>query len=159
MSLKKKVVWFNTHGSAISKQSSVLIPVLTSFEIENKYMNLEQRPQKTLKSLNGIGDARDLKKILKALYSKKLNLKSSQALNFLDEIIEHPNKFKTLANTLTKQTLFSSNYLKTKNVVMNYPLKSSLEDFYLSNLFTKNSKVMAQCSQGVRKTFNNFFID
>ena len=158
--LEKKIVWFNTHGSSISKQSSVLIPVLTSFEIENKYMNLEQRPQKTLKSLNGIGDARDLKKILKALYSKKLNLKkSSQSLNFLNEMIEHPNKFKTLANTLTKQTLLNSNYLKMKNVVMNYPLKSSLEDFYLSNLFTKNSKVMAQCSQGVRKTFNNFFID
>jgi len=157
--LKKEVVWFNTHGSFISKKSSILIPVLTGFEMESNYINLEQRPQKTLKSLNSIGDARDLKKIIKALYSKKLNLKSSNSSNFLSEIIEHPNKFKTLSNTLTKHTLLTSSYLINKNFVMSYPLKSSLEDFYLSNLFTKNSKVMAQCSQETRKTFKNFFID
>ena len=68
LGLKKPISWFNTHGSTISKQSSVLIPILTSFETESCYMNFEQRPQKTLKSLNGIGDARDFKKIIKALW-------------------------------------------------------------------------------------------
>lgn len=121
-------------------------------------MNLEQRPQKTLKSLNGVGDARDFKKILKALYSKKVNFKND-SFSFFNEIVEHPNKFKTLTNKLTNSSLLTSSYLKNKNFVMNYPLKSSLEDFYLSNLFTKNSKIMAQCSQETRKTFKNFFID
>ena len=37
-----------------------------------------------------------------------------------------------------------------------YPLKSSLEDFYRSNKFTKNSLTMAQCSQENRKESNNF---
>ena len=157
--LKKEVIWFNTHGSTISKKSSILIPILTGFETETKYINLEQRPQKTLKSLNAVGDARDFKKILKALYSKKVSFKKEYSLNFLNEIIEHPNKFKTLTNKLSSQTLLTSPYLKNKNFIMNYPLKSSLEDFYLSNLFTKNSKVMAQCSQEVQKTFKNFFID
>ena len=156
--LKKKVIWFNTHGSNLSKKSSVLIPMLTGFEVESKYINLEQRPQKTLKSLNGVGDARDFKKILKALYSKKVNFKND-SLSFFNEIVEHPNKFKTLTNKLTNQSLVTSSYLRNTNFVMNYPLKSSLEDFYLSNLFTKNSKVMAQCSQDARKTFKNFFID
>ena len=157
--LKKKVIWFNTHGSSLAKKSSILIPVLTGFEVENKYINLEQRPQKTLKTLNGIGDARDLKKILTALYSKKVNFKNEYSFSFLKEIIEHPNKFKTLTNTLTPSTLLTSSYLRNKNCIMNYPLKSSLEDFYLSNSFTKNSKIMAQCSQEVRKMFKNFFID
>jgi len=160
LGIKKPISWFNTHGSTISKQSSVLIPILTSFETENCYMNFEQRPQKTLKSLNGIGDARDFKKIIKALYSDKLSLKQNpSSLTFLNEIVENPNKFKTLSNHFTKPTLLESKYLVNKNFLMNYPLKASLEDFYLSNLFTKNSKVMAQCSQDIRKSFKNFFID
>jgi len=157
---EKQLIWFNTHGSIVSKKSSLLIPVLTSFETENCHINLEERPQKTLKSLNGIGDARDFKKIVKALYSEKINLKQKMpALDFLSEIIEYPNKFKTLSNTFTKETLLTSKYVMNNSFVMNYPLKSSLEDFYRSNLFTKNSKIMAQCSQDVRKNFKNFFID
>jgi len=160
LSGKKQLIWFNTHGSIISKKSSLLIPVLTSFETENFHVNLEQRPQKTLKSLNGIGDARDFKKIIKALYSDKINTKQkSNALHFLSELVDAPNKFKTLSNKFTKDTLLTSKYVMNTNFVMNYPLKASLEDFYLSNLFTKNSKIMAQCSQDIRKSFKNFFID
>ena len=159
LDFKKTLIWFNTHGSVISKKSNILIPVLTGFETEHKYLNFEQRPQKTLKSLNGIGDARDFKKIIKAFYSQKIKLQNSNSLNFLNEIITYPNKFNTLSNIFTKHTILMSQYLINKNIVMNYPLKSSLEDFYRSNLFTKNSKIMAQCSQDVRKTFKNFFID
>ena len=43
-----------------------------------------------------------------------------------------------------------------QNIFETYPLKSSLEDFYRSNKFTKNSLTMAQCSQENRKEFNNF---
>ena len=47
-------------------------------------------------------------------------------------------------------------FISQKSLVSNYPLKSSLEDFYRSNGFTKNSPTMAQCSQENRKEFNNF---
>jgi hypothetical protein len=38
-----------------------------------------------------------------------------------------------------------------------YPFKSNLEDFYLSNTFTKASSIMGQCSQVNRKNSTNFF--
>jgi NADH dehydrogenase/NADH:ubiquinone oxidoreductase subunit G len=43
----KNIIWFNTHGSQIAKKSNILVPVLTSFEAENIYLNFEQRPQKS----------------------------------------------------------------------------------------------------------------
>ena len=161
LNLNKKLIWFNTHGSTLAKKSNILIPVLTPFETESMYVNLEQRPQKTLKSLNGIGDARDFKKIIYALYSEKLSLKNKsyeKASSFLNEIVENPEKFKTLKNKFTKMTLLNSPYLELSNILMFYPLKASFEDFYRSNLFTKNSKIMSQCSQDLRKTSKNFFI-
>jgi len=41
--------------------------------------------------------------------------------------------------------------------VTKYPFKSNLEDFYLSNSFTKASSIMGQCSQLNRKNNTNFF--
>jgi NADH-quinone oxidoreductase chain G len=158
--LTKKIIWFNSHGSTLAKKSNMLIPLLTSFETESTYVNFEQRPQKTLKSLNGIGDARDFKKIIKAIYSEKLSFKNNsfdQAMAFLHELVEHPDKFKTLKNKYTKINLLDSMYLDLKNILQFYPLKSSIEDFYRSNLFTKNSTIMAQCSQDLRKTSTNFY--
>ena len=158
--LTKKIIWFNSHGSTLAKKSNMLIPLLTSFETESTYVNLEQRPQKTLKSLNGIGDARDFKKIIKAIYSEKLSFKNNsfdQAMEFLHELVEHPDKFKTLKNKFTKINLLNSTHLDLKNILQFYPLKSSIEDFYRSNLFTKNSTIMAQCSQDLRKTSTNFY--
>jgi len=43
------ITWFNTHGSRLALKSSKIIPLLSNFEEEQIFLNLEQRPQKTLK--------------------------------------------------------------------------------------------------------------
>jgi NADH-quinone oxidoreductase chain G len=149
----KKVVWFNTHGSNIATKTNILIPTLTGFESENIHVNFEQRSQKTLKTLPGVGESRDLKFILKAMYSERVNLQENNTFNFLEEVVNNPHKFKTIKTIFSKYDLLNSKYLNNTNFLINYPLKSSLEDFYRSNKFTKNSKVMSQCSQQVRKAF------
>jgi len=154
-----KLIWLNPFGSKIATKADMLIPTLSSFESENLYVNLEQRSQKTLKTLPGIGDSRDVKKILTAIYPEikreKID-KNSKFLNFFEELALNPNKFQSLHNKYSDKDLFTSNYSIEKNLVESYPLKSSLEDFYRSNKFTKNSLTMAQCSQENRKEFNNF---
>ena len=65
---KSKLVWLNSFGSKIATKADFLIPTLTAFESESIFINLEQRSQKTLKTLPGIGDSRDVKKILISLY-------------------------------------------------------------------------------------------
>ena len=59
-------------------------------------------------------------------------------------------------NKYSHENLLESNFIGEKSIISNYPLKSSLEDFYRSNSFTKNSITMAQCSQEKRKDANNF---
>ena len=154
-----KLVWLSSFGSKIATKADILIPTLTPFESENTFINLEERSQKTLKSLPGIGDSRDVKKILVSLYPeiKKSQVSlNSNCYEFFNEIINNPKVFKNLSNKFSNENLFESKYVDQKNLVSKYPLKSSLEDFYRSNVFTKNSLTMAQCSQENRKGFNNF---
>ena len=47
-------------------------------------------------------------------------------------------------------------YSKKNLLVNNYPLKSNNENFYSSNLESKNSPTMSKCLQEVKKTFKNF---
>jgi len=154
-----KLIWLNSFGSKIATKADLLIPTLSSFESENLYVNLEQRSQKTLKTLPGIGDSRDVKKILLSLYPEiekdSLN-KNLKFLNFFEELSLNPNKFQSLNNKYSNNDIFNCKYSKVKSLIGSYPLKSSLEDFYRSNKFTKNSLTMAQCSQENRKEFNNF---
>ena len=154
-----KLIWLNSFGSKIATKADLLIPTLSSFESENLYVNLEQRAQKTLKTLPGIGDSRDVKKILLSLYpeiEKDSLTKNSKFLNFFEELSLNPNKFQSLNNKYSNNDIFNCKYSKVKSLIGSYPLKSSLEDFYRSNKFTKNSLTMAQCSQENRKDFNNF---
>jgi NADH-quinone oxidoreductase chain G len=157
LSTTKNVVWFNTHGSQIAKKSTILVPVLTAFETENTYMNFEQRPQKTLKTLNGIGDSRDIKTILHAVYFEKIHSKPYvSSFSFLAELINNPEKFKEIANKLSNSNTLASKYITSLTLVSLYPVKSLYENFYQTNIFTKNSKVMSECAQNLRKTNFNF---
>lgn len=156
---KSKLVWLNSFGSKIATKADFLVPTLTAFESESIFINLEQRSQKTLKTLPGIGDSRDVKKILISLYpeiEKSQIIKNSKSSVFFDEIINNPKLFQSLSNKYSKENLFDSKFISQSSLVSNYPLKSSLEDFYRSNSFTKNSPTMAQCSQENRKESNNF---
>ena len=82
--------------------------------------------------------------------------KNYNCYNFFKEISNEPKIFQTLKNKYSDENLLESNFISKKSIISNYPLKSSLEDFYRSNSFTKNSMVMAQCSQEKRRDANNF---
>ena len=88
--------------------------------------------------------------------SKEKIKNNSKFLNFFEELALNPTKFQSLNNKYSNESIFDGKYSTEKYSVETYPLKSSLEDFYRSNKFTKNSLTMAQCSQENRKEFNNF---
>jgi len=159
MNLDAKSFWINTHGSKLASSATFILPTLTYFEQEGIFLNLEQRPQKTLKSLSGANDSRGIKTILLSIFSE-LNLDfiniNSKFATFLEEIVSQPNLFKQLSNRFARTNMFDTNGFSVLNFVSLYPIKSSLEDFYRSNNLSKNSITMAQCSQAVREKFNNF---
>ena len=119
----------NSFGSKIATKADLLIPTLTAFEAENVFINVEQRAQKTLKTLPGIGDSRDVKKILSSIYpeiQKSEIDKNSKCYEFFNEIVNNPKLFQSLSNRYSNENLFSSSFISQKSTVSKYPLKSSL---------------------------------
>lgn len=150
---RKEIFWFNSHGSKLALKSSYIIPISSEFEEERIFINLENRPQKALKALSNIGNSRSIKILLKLLIGEKV----SKYHQFLIDIILNPINF----YKLNSYFLNTSNFIDIKfynKIFLNfYPLKSSIEDFHLSNKLSKNSLTMIKCSQDNRLISTNFF--
>jgi NADH dehydrogenase/NADH:ubiquinone oxidoreductase subunit G len=157
-SLNKTVVWINSHGSKIASMAKYIVPSSTYFEQEGLFINLEQIPQKALKTLGNVEDARSTKSILLSMYPS-VSEKKLSFLNFLNEIVLSPKLFKSIQNKFSSLRGGATNYLSSINLVSEYPIKSTIEDFYRSTNMSKNSITMAKCSQEQRKTINNFKIN
>lgn len=151
---KAKIIWANTHGSSLALKSTMIIPLLSELEEEKIFLNLEERPQKTLKIFSGINNARSLESLLKLLISNKKAVQSSNFLNFIQEMISTPNLFNKAKNTYSN-ILRSKNY-NVKNLVSIELLKPSYFDFYRTNKASKISLIMSKCSQEMRKSSTNF---
>jgi NADH-quinone oxidoreductase subunit G len=149
----KTLIWLNSHGSDMALEADVIIPTLTSFENEEIFLNLEERPQKTNRTFSSFFNAQSTKNIFRSIFdlNEKQVSNKVNSFNYLLEIINSGTKFNSLNNILAP-SLGVSGVIK----ISNYPIKSNIEDFYLSNKFTKNSLVMNQCSQLVRKSSTNF---
>ena len=145
----KMVMWFNTHGSELGARASYIIPTTTSFEAEGIYLNLENRPQRSLKTLGSVGEMRSTNVIFNSIKEEYV---SSKFLDYIYELIEKNKHFSSVKNTLLKGSLFNSKQISKVSL---YPAKT-IEDFYTKGLFSRNSSVMLQCSKEVRRSSTNF---
>lgn len=153
LNCKKEIFWFNSHGSKFALKANILVPIASEFEEEKLLLNLESRPQKTLKTLSNVGNSRNLNSLLMFLNgTTKSNFHS-----FLSEINSKPLLFDKFNNYFLNSVQFIDFKFKNINYLNLYPVKSSLEDFYLSNKTSKNSLTMIECSQENRVSVNNFF--
>lgn len=152
ISKDKKVFWLNTNWSTMASKTNLILPLLSEFEEEKIVLNLEQRPQFCLKVLNGIGNARSFVTLLNFFINKNI---SNDFICYINEIKISPLKFNKI-NLIPVKFLTDNSYFNDKNVISLFPIKSSLEDFYRSNKYTKKSLIMSKCSQEVRKHSTNF---
>ena len=146
---EKTILWLNTHGSQIGMKANYILPITTSFETEGVYLNLENRPQKSLRTLSGVGDMRSPSSIFNCI---KEEYNFSNFLGYVYELVEKTKNFTNLKNVLLRGSLFNPNQISNVSL---YPAKS-MEDFYTKGKFSKNSSVMSQCSQEIRKSSTNF---
>lgn len=152
----KNLIWLNTHGSELAKKCKVILPIASHFETESININLEYRPQKAYKVLEKLQDSVILKDFIKVLITdagSNTNYKISNSYIF--ELINNPNLFKKI-NSKFLNNLLENKGLKSNSVISLYPLKTEIEDFYISIKESKNSLVMNKCSQEYRKITINF---
>jgi NADH dehydrogenase/NADH:ubiquinone oxidoreductase subunit G len=159
---KNIVYWINTHKSSIIKEKGVVaIPTLSCFELEGLFINLEQRIQNTNKIVSN-KNSNILSSI--QIVVNLLNLKFSPIkINFY---MLHLFFFKEMLKKIDLfDSIFNFNFIKIKlltvfdNFFINtsfYPLKTQVEDFYLSNKNLKNSLLMQNTSKENRKSSSNF---
>jgi NADH-quinone oxidoreductase subunit G len=175
-------IWLNSHGSKIASKFQIILPTLTPFENEEIHVNLEGRPQKTQKIFNNFFNTRSIGDILSAIFfdlidsksqifQKKnpglrmhlvlsdwsnINNKNSHSLEYLYEITKAPELFGILSSKLLFKNLLNKSFFKQSININIFPLKSSIEDFHSSNMFTKNSLTMLNSSRLKRNISTNF---
>jgi len=153
----KKLILINSHGSSLTNKSNIAIPCLTAFEEEGIYLNVENRAQKALKIFSKVNDARSIKNIVSTIvriFKKQIN--SSNFLNFIHETIENSSLFNNTLKFFSLKVISNSTVNTSIYDFSSHPIKSSNEDFYRSNNFTKNSIIMNKCSQELRNLNDNF---
>jgi NADH-quinone oxidoreductase chain G len=145
----------STHGSKLVQKANLIIPVSTFFESAYSYINTEGREQKTNKILPGsFSDMISLSILTKSFLSlvnlEKYEKEAKNNYLELKMVYKNPNAF--LMNRFKIFYLTNLN----KDLITLYPLKSNIEDFYLSNKLTRASVIMGQCSQTYQNTATNF---
>ena len=149
----KQSFWFNTHGSQLGTKCNYIVPTTTSFETEGIFLNLENRPQKNLKTLAGINEMRSIGNIFKAL--GKNDYTFSKSLEYILEFVDTSKYFSLVKNIFANKSLLDNKKIIFSKVSL-YPIKLAVEDYYTKGKYTKNSLTMLKCSQEVRKNLTNF---
>lgn len=147
---KRKIFWISPFKSKLKYNFEYEIPIKSFYENDGLYINLEGRPQTTQKLF--VRKNLSLYTFFSNLYNLKktnndfINLKFEQSRN--SELFNE--------NTNFYLSIFKKNYIKFRLLSL-YPSKHQINDFYLTNYFTINSKNMIKASVEYKKVFNNFY--
>jgi len=126
------------------KKANLVLPSTAFTEKEGTFINLEGRAQKTKVVMTGPALARDDKKIISALFSKKLSLNEDCVYNY---------------NFTKNRYNFTKNLLKKNYGIKKLTktgVKPVISNFFSSNIISKNSIIMAKCAAIFKKNFSNF---
>ncbi len=138
------VVYQGHHGDAGAKRADVILPGAAYTEKSGLYMNTEGRTQMAKKAVDAPGQAKEDWKIIRALsdyvgttlpYNDLLQLRSNLVADYpqFDGIDQLP---------AIQWAQFGED-----GAVPNTPLKNPIKDFYQTNVITKASPTMRECSR------------
>ena len=157
----RKNFWLNSHDSNfLSKnENNFFLPCTTEYEQEDIFVNLEGRAQKTSKIFSPINkEILPIRNILNSDFNLNyLMVGYKRFLNFFKPLIRNSNLFKNLQTKKRYNSFILKEFVNLSKINISlYPIKTEVEDFYLSSKFLKKSKIMQICSQFKRKNSNNF---
>ena len=146
---KTKVIYIGSHGTNDINNINLFLPSLTTTESENHFLNINSFLQKTKKAHAGKKESRQDWKIFTALL---------QYLNYDVKITNQKTLMKTFENNYkflltkkyVKETILINSNLET-NYKNNYVSKPNIRDFYVTDILTKNSRIMNKTSLSTTK--------
>lgn len=143
-------IWGQSNGSVAASMNDLILPLSLFVEGENEYVNAESRYLRTTKVFAPVKSIRSLNVLLTALGGKGA-VSNPLAISSNDE------EFATFAGSQKVFTSFINTKVTNSDLCSLLPLKSTVEDFYLVDSFTRSSQIMGQSSTIYRKQASNFF--
>ena len=143
-------VYFGHHGDEGAMKSDIILPTPLYTEKNGIFVNIEGSPQEAKKCHNPIGSAKEEWSIIKKL---------SEDFSFVFE----PNTFEQLRSELLKKYTRLSNLNEILSNDNTSPIITDIEfedcktqypinNFYMSDIISKNSVTMAKCVEEITST-------
>ena len=143
-------VYFGHHGDEGAMKSDIILPTPLYTEKNGIFVNIEGRPQEAKKCHNPIGSAKEEWSIIKKL---------SDEFSFVFE----PNTFEQLRSELLKKHTKLSIFHEILSNDKSSPIITDIEfedcktqypinNFYMSDIISKNSVTMAKCVEEITST-------
>ncbi len=163
-SQSKFKIWGHCNGSVSASLNDLILPLSSFVEDENQYLNAESRFVKSTRIFSSIKSIRSVSLILKALFNSQSQSSILSESHFSSNLF-FSNPFAFLGNNdlfshfISSKKFFTTNFnskLLNVDLCTLLPLKSTIEDFYLVDTFTRSSQIMGQCSSIFRKRAINF---
>ncbi|KAF5798279.1 NADH dehydrogenase [ubiquinone] iron-sulfur protein 1 [Helianthus annuus] len=145
------VVYQGHHGDKGVYRANVILPGAAFSEKEGTYANTEGTAQQTVPAVPTVGDAREDWKIIRAL-SEVCGVKLPY-----DTISGVRSRIRTVAPNLLRvderepATFSGSVKPESSSKVSATPFGVTIDNFYMTDVITRASKIMAQCSALLKK--------
>jgi len=149
--------WISSYLSIICTKVDFVLPTHSFFQEPDFFFNLEQRPQNSGFIFKPFSESRNYSLYFSRFFfdcdSKKKN--SFKHDKYIAELRSNTELFE-----VNKQNFFKNIFeleIMNSNLIVNQPIKSLVEDFFLFNTFlSKNSKNLQNCSAQARLNQFNF---
>jgi len=139
-------IYIGTHGDEGVSVADVILPASAYTEKTATFVNTEGVVQNTVRAVSAVGEAMEDWRIVN-LISTKLGLEDIKSYTLLQSLIkEQCLVFRDRDNVVRDNQL--SEYETTKSVDKE-GFSNIVENFYVTNVITKNSKTMAKCSKEI----------
>ncbi len=145
------IVYQGHHGDRGAQWADVVLPGSAYTEKRGFYVNTEGRLQEAYSAIDPPGDAKEDWRIIRALSEI---LGKILPYDDLDQLRKNMRERIPYFNSVNKIVPAEWN-ISDKKLNAEFsgpPLKSAIQDYYMTDPITRNSKVMAECSRGASNT-------
>lgn len=143
--------------SSLCTKVDFVLPTHSFFQEADFFFNLEQRPQNSGFVFKPFSESRSFPLYFSRIFFD-FNSKNKNSIKYDSYILELRSNIELFETN--KQNIFKNNFkleVGKFNLILKYPIKSIIEDFFLFNTFlSKNSKILQNCSVHTREISLNF---
>jgi len=142
------IIYQGHHGEQGAQHADVILPGAAYTEKNGTYVNLEGRVQQGIQVVSPPGEAKEDWKIIRALSQQlKTPLPFDDLAALRAQMASEYTTFRIIGDIITRSYHPRVDEKLAQGKLTNRGFDLPISDFYLSNIITRHSKILAQCSR------------